>query len=206
MEKKRIISFEGIDGCGKTTQAKLLHGYLSRKGLETVILFEPGGTEVGESIRNLLLFGRERPCAWSELFLYLASRAQLLEDVIRGHVIKGRIVILDRYIDSTTAYQGYGRGLPVGLIRDIHASFLCGLFPDLTFLVDATARELAEVLEKKEKDRMERESMSFQNRVREGYLRIAEENDRVRIVARKSVQETHETIVKITEAYLNEEG
>ncbi|HNS31389.1 MAG TPA: dTMP kinase [bacterium] len=204
MKRKCIISFEGIDGCGKTTQAGLLYKYLQKKGLDAVFLNEPGGTAVGNRIRNLLLDRKEKPCVWSELFLYFASRAQLLTEVIERQAKDGRIVLLDRYIDSTSAYQGYGRGISVELIAEIHEAFIDGMFPDLTFLIDASAESLMTVLEKKDKDRIEQESVEFQKRVREGYLMIAEkEKNRIKTIKRKSVQETHKDIVKITEDFLN---
>ncbi len=204
MKKKCIISFEGIDGCGKTTQAGLLYKYLRKRGFDTVLLNEPGGTAVGERIRSLLLDRQERPCVWSELFLYFASRAQLLNEIIGKEVENGRIVLLDRYIDSTTAYQGYGRGISVELIDNIHAAFIGGMFPDLTFLMDSPAEILASVLAGKEKDRIEQESVDFQKKVREGYLMIAEKDkSRVKVVRRKNIQETHDEIVRIAEVFLN---
>jgi dTMP kinase len=204
MGKKIIVSFEGIDGCGKTTQAKLLYEHLVKRGMAAVFLNEPGGTAVGERIRTLLLDREEKPCMWSELFLYLASRAQLLSEVILREAEKGSIIILDRYIDSTTAYQGYGRGLPVDLIGSMHKAFLNGMFPDLTFLIDAPAEVLIPVLEGKEKDRIEGESVEFQKKVRAGYLKIAgKEKGRFAVIERKGIEETCSAILKTWEAFIN---
>jgi len=204
MRKKIIVSFEGIDGCGKTTQAKLLFEHIVKQGMDAVFLNEPGGTAVGERIRALLLDREEKPCIWSELFLYLASRAQLLSEVLLQEAEKGSIIILDRYIDSTTAYQGYGRGLPVDLICRIHKSFLGGMFPDLTFLIDAPAEVLIPVLEGKEKDRIEGESVEFQRKVREGYLEISrKEKGRFAVIERESIEKTSAAILNTWEAFVN---
>jgi len=205
MKQKCIISFEGIDGCGKTTQARLLYQYLQQRGWDTIFLNEPGGTAVGDKIRSLLLDRKGKLCGWSELFLYLASRAQLINEIINREVKRGTIVILDRYVDSTTAYQGYGRGISVDLINRIHSAFIDGMFPDLTFLIDAPAEILIPILGDKEKDRIEQESVYFQKKVRKGYLKIAtKEKDRVKVIKRKNIQETHNDIVKIAEDFLNE--
>lgn len=204
MKKKYIVSFEGIDGCGKTTQVQLLHTYLQKQGFNTILLNEPGCTAIGDKIRSLLLDKKEKPCIWSELFLYLASRAQLLNEVIKQEVCEGHIIILDRYIDSTVAYQGYGRGLPINLINKIHSAFLEGLFPNLTFLIDSPAETLIPVLAKKEKDRIEQESIDFQKKVRKGYLKIAEEEkNRIKVVKREEIQETHNKIVEYIKILLN---
>jgi len=120
MKKGIIVSFEGIDGCGKSTQSEKFYGYLKKKGLPVIFLREPGGTGAGEKIRKILLENDAHLCVWSELFLYLASRAQLVSEVIEPSFKKGNIIILDRYFDSTIAYQCYGRELPIHLIEKIH--------------------------------------------------------------------------------------
>ncbi|MCK9267075.1 dTMP kinase [bacterium] len=206
MKKRTIISFEGIDGCGKTTQAKLLYQYLQNNGFESSFFFEPGGTILGNKIRCLLLDKEDKQlCMWSELFLYFASRAQLLNEVVSKELDKGHIVILDRYIDSTTAYQGYGRGISVELIERIHSAFIQNLFPDLTFLIDSPPEDLTSILAKKEKDRIEQEPGDFQKRVREGYLQIAgKEKERIKVVKRQNIEKTHSEIIKIVGNFLNE--
>ncbi|MCM8770228.1 MAG: dTMP kinase, partial [Candidatus Omnitrophica bacterium] len=141
-----LVSFEGIDGCGKSTQASLFFHSLRKKGIPAVLLKEPGGTRVGERIRKILLQPHQPLTAWCELFLYLASRAQLVEEVIRPAVAKGKIVILDRHSDSTLAYQGYGRELPLSFIRQAQRHFLGNLKPKLTFLLDASPAELQHIL------------------------------------------------------------
>ncbi|MCM8829527.1 MAG: dTMP kinase [Candidatus Omnitrophica bacterium] len=204
--KKRgiIISFEGIDGCGKSTQAKLFCKYLDKKGLDYVFLNEPGGTYTGEKIRKILLDSKNNICPLTELFLYLASRSQLVEELIRPYIKKGKIVVLDRYIDSTTAYQGYGRGIPLKLIRYIHNLLLRDSLPDITFLIDAPAKELLSVLKNKKRDRIEKESVEFQKKVRDGYLHIARhEKKRIRVIKRKTVLLTHKEIIKKWERFID---
>jgi len=206
VEKKGIIvSFEGIDGCGKSTQARLFCKYLDKKGLDHLLLNEPGGTYTGEKIRNLLLDSKSKISPLTELFLYLASRSQLVEELIIPHLEKGKIIVLDRYIDSTIAYQGYGRGISLKLIRYIHDFIVRDSFPDITFLIDAPASALLPVLKNKKRDRIEKESLKFQKRVRNGYLNIAKrEKKRIKIIKRKSVLLTHKDVIKEWERFINE--
>jgi dTMP kinase len=124
-----IVSFEGIDGCGKSTQVKLFCEYLDNKGTEYIFLNEPGGTYTGEKIRKILLDSRNQIGSLSELFLYLASRSQLMEERIIPYAEKVGIIVIDRYIASTMANQGYGRGLSLKLIRYIHVLLLKPLCP-----------------------------------------------------------------------------
>ncbi len=204
--KKRglIISFEGIDGCGKTTQAKLFFKHLISKGANAILLNEPGGTYTGDKIRSILLDRNSAICPFSELLLYLASRAQLIEEVIKPALKEGTTVILDRYVDSTAAYQGGGRDIPGELIRYLHRSLVGALMPDLTFLIDAPAEELLEVLDAKDRDRMETESIEFQKRVRRGYRDIAKRDPaRVKVIRRKTLQMTHADVIKEWEKFLH---
>jgi len=205
VEKKGIIvSFEGIDGCGKTTQAKLFCKYLDKQGLDYVLLNEPGGTYTGERIRKILLDSKSKIQPLSELFLYLASRTQLVEEIIKPCIEKGKIVVLDRYIDSTTAYQGYGRGISLQLIRYMHSFILESFLPDITFLIDAPARKLLSVLKNKKRDRIEKESLEFQEKVRDGYIQIAKhEKKRIKIIKRKTVSLTHKEIIKEWEKFID---
>ena len=204
MKKGIIVSFEGIDGCGKTTQAKLFYNYLREKKIDCIYLYEPGSTEIGEKIRNLLLDSKKFIYHWCELFLYLASRAQLVYEKIKKEVESGKVVILDRYIHSTIAYQGYGRGLSIKLIERIHKEFIGEFFPDITFIIDENPENLIQFLEKKKKDRIENESIEFQKRVREGYMKIAKKEEKVKIIKRKAIEETFKEIIDEWEKFLNE--
>jgi dTMP kinase len=187
----KFITLEGPEGSGKSTQAKMMIRRLSERGIEAMYTREPGGTELGEAIRNILQHNAagEAPCERAELLLFEASRNQLVEKVLRPALAKGTWVICDRFMDSTTAYQGYGRGLPVDEVQSIHRFTINGLEPDLTLLLDLDVstgfdRIAQRYLELGESaDRFEQEERSFHERVRQGYLELAEkEPQRFRIV------------------------
>jgi dTMP kinase len=171
-----LITFEGIDFSGKSLQAKLLHERLLQEKLPVVFLREPGGTEISERVRDLLLDTRHHNMdAHTEILLYSAARAQVVAERIIPHLQKGMIVICDRYFDSTTAYQGYGRQIDLDFISNLHKFATQGVSPHLTFLIDL---EPAEALKRKQLsnthlDRLEKEEREFHRRVREGYLAIA---------------------------------
>ncbi|HOM27343.1 MAG TPA: dTMP kinase [bacterium] len=205
MKKGIIVSFEGIDGCGKTTLVKKFYDYLKSQNYDVIILHEPGGTYIGEKIRELLLKKNNKITTFCELFLYLASRAQLIDEKIKKYLMEGKIIILDRYIDSTYAYQGYGRRIPLTLIKRIHKSITRKIFlPDITFLIDEKPENLIEILKKKGKDRIEKESIDFQKKVRNGYLQLARENKRIKVIKRKSEEETFLKVLEKWERFLNE--
>ncbi|MCM8832764.1 MAG: dTMP kinase [Candidatus Omnitrophica bacterium] len=205
MKKSIIISFEGIDGCGKTTLAKKFYKYLKSQNLSVVILHEPGGTLTGEKIRKLLLSKNLYITKFCELFLYLASRVQLVEEKIKKNLEEYKIIILDRYIDSTYAYQGYGRGIPINFIEEIHKIVIGKkFFPDITFLIDEKPENLIEILKKKGKDRIEKESIDFQKKVRNGYLQLAKKNKKIKIIKRQGEEETFSEVLKIWEQFVNE--
>ena len=175
-----FVTFEGGEGSGKTTQLKSLLAHLRATGRDVLDTRDPGGTPIGKQIRELLL-DREntRMAAMAELFLYEASRAQLVDEVIRPALRKGRIVLCDRFTDSTLAYQGHGRGLDRDLILRFNDLATGGLRPDLTLLLDlppevGLARAENRLAHpRSRRDRMEEERLSFHQRVREGYLAIA---------------------------------
>jgi dTMP kinase len=173
----RFITFEGIEGSGKSTQLGRLLARLRAEGWPAREAREPGGTEVGEGIRRLLLARELGPMsAEAELFLYLASRAQLTQAVIRPALARGEVVVCDRYADSTVAYQGSGRRLDLGRIRDLNRLATGGLVPDLTILLDLPADEGLARLGPPGgggQDRMEAEDPAFHRRVRAGYLEAA---------------------------------
>jgi dTMP kinase len=177
-----FITFEGGEGSGKSTQLTRLAAALRADGLHAVETLEPGGTVIGQEVRRVLLDrAHGGMAAEAELFLYEASRAQLVAEVIRPALARGQTVLCDRFTDSTVAYQGYGRGLDLGLIRRLNEVAAAGLVPDCTFLLDADPGVgLARVRLRTPADRMEGEVAAFHQRVREGFLAIARsEPDRV---------------------------
>jgi dTMP kinase len=195
-----LLSFEGSEGCGKSTQIRLLKERLEQAGREVVVLREPGGTEIGESIRHLLQHAKEGHAMTmeTELLLFAASRAQIVREKIRPLLDRGVFVILDRFLDSTTVYQGHARGLPLESVEAINRFAIGGTLPALTILLDldtqtawqrihATGREL---------DRMESQPPEFFERVRQGYLRLAAaEPGRIQVVdASASPEQVHEVI------------
>lgn len=167
-----FITVEGIEGSGKSTQAARLAAAL---GPETVLTQEPGGTALGRAIRKLLLDPAHGALvAEAEVLLFFADRAQHVGELIRPALAAGRTVVSDRYTDSSVAYQGYGRGIPLDVIASVARAATGGLVPDVTLLVDVPAREgLARVARRGSRDRMEAEAVAFHERVREGYLGMA---------------------------------
>lgn len=166
----QLIAFEGMDGCGKTTQAKLLARHLEAQGHPVMTVKEPGGTNLGRRIRDLLLDSAGldiRPLA--ELFLYEASRAQLVETRLQPALKQGKVVIADRFFISSLAYQGYGRGLPIDQVNTVNRIATARLVPDLTVLLDVPFSVLLERKPQGERDRIERENENFYCRVRKGF-------------------------------------
>lgn len=180
-----LITFEGVEGSGKSTQAQLLAQYLKEKGREVIFSREPGGTEIGERIRNILLDPDCRQMdARTELFLYLASRNQHVREKILPALRAGKVVILDRFADSSVAYQGFGRELGERFVARLNKLATRGLKPDITFLVDVPVVVGYQRKEKGKLDRMEQEEVKFHERVRNGYLRLARRAPgRIKVVA-----------------------
>ena len=179
-----FITFEGGEGSGKSTQLRRLATRLEAAGVPVRVLREPGGTAVGEVVRALLLDPEHvglTPAA--ELMLYEASRAQLVAEVIEPALVAGEVVLCDRFYDSTTAYQGFGRGLGRDRIRQLNAAATDGLAPDRTLVLDVAPAVGIERATRQGADRLEAESLAFHRRVREGFLAIAaEEPRRVRVI------------------------
>ncbi|WP_432736205.1 dTMP kinase [Maridesulfovibrio sp. FT414] len=187
-----FITFEGIEGTGKTTQIKLLKDWLEESGRDVIITLEPGGSRIGKELRKILLNMDSTDITGEcELFLYLADRAQHVSQVVRPALEAGKVVISDRFADSTIVYQGYGRGLDPKLLRELNDVAVCGHWPDLTILLDiepemglkrAMTRNLHEN-KMQEEGRFEAESLDFHGRVREGYLTWAAlNNERIVVV------------------------
>jgi dTMP kinase len=182
-----LITFEGIDGAGKSTQITKLIGWLESKGIETISLREPGGTDTAEKIRRILLDSSGEITPLGELLLFSASRAELVQQVIIPALESGKTVILDRFYDSTTAYQGYGRGLDLEMLRSIISISTCGIVPDVTVFLDldpetALRRKFSEksipiAFESDELDRMERSGLEFYRKVHQGYLETIRQNE-----------------------------
>jgi len=175
----KFITFEGIDGCGKSTQAKLLLEYMNKSGVETILVREPGSTNISESIREILLHSSSGQMGdRTESLLMTASRAQLTQEVIIPNMDQGKFVIADRYSDSTLAYQGGGRNLDIEWLIELNNYATFTLLPDITFFVDIRSEEALRRLDSN-KDRIEGEGIEFQARVRKTYHELAERfNDR----------------------------
>ena len=202
LQKALFVTFEGIDACGKSTQIRLLHDYLAQRGQNVVQVRDPGSTGVSEAVRAILLDHAYRDMSpWAELLLYEAARAQLVQEAILPALSQGTVVLCDRFYDSTTAYQGYARGLDLESVRQANVLGSCGLTPDATFFVDvdpiiAAQRKAAQG---GRTDRIEAEGLEFQRRVRAGYVAIqAAEPQRMYLIdGRRTVTEIHQQIVQI---------
>jgi dTMP kinase len=198
--KGLFITFEGIEGCGKSTQAKLLAEYLQKRGFDVLSTREPGGPKISEEIREILLSNaNEEMVPRTEVMLYMASRSQHTGEWIIPALEKGKIVISDRYYDSTIAYQGAARKIERNIIDTLTTFATFGLQPDVTLLVDLSAEIGLSRIEQKNADRLERESLDFHRDVRTGFLSIAErEKDRFVILnGEDSVNEIHREIIKV---------
>lgn len=179
--KGYFITFEGVEGSGKSTQIRFVQNYLRKLGKRVLLVREPGSTKIGEQIRNVLLHPKNNKMSVkTELFLFLAARAQLVSEVIRPALQKGMVVISDRYEDSTIAYQGYGGGYPLAELKRIAQSARGKITPNLTFLLDIDSRK--GLKRGGRGDRMEKKSLGFHKRIRRGFLALAEANPKRFIV------------------------
>ncbi|OGI01608.1 MAG: dTMP kinase [Candidatus Melainabacteria bacterium GWF2_37_15] len=198
VKKGLFITFEGIDGCGKSSQIDLAAEYLKAQGIDFIKTRDPGGTPLGCKIREILLNYDGHVAPMCELFLYLADRAQHIEEKILPALNEGKIVLCDRYVDSTIAYQGYARGLDKEQILELNNIVAKGLMPDLTFVFDVSLEVSASRLGDK-KDRMESECCEFHKKVREGYLDLAKKfPERIKVInADRGIEEIHKNVVDI---------
>ena len=210
--KGLFITLEGPDGAGKTTQIKLLGKYLENMDKQVVYTREPGGTNISEEIRNLLLNPLNSEMVdRTEALLYAAARAQHVEQVIRPLVSEGRIILCDRFTDSTIAYQGFGRGIDLDFLFQLNSMAVSGVVPDLTLIFDLDPAEgIGRINEKRnfsvgeEKDRIEQENMDFHRKVRKGFLHLAGlEPHRCKIInAGKTPDMVHNEVVRLVKEVL----
>ncbi len=204
MKKGYFISFEGGDGSGKSTQIKKLKNYFENKGYEVILTREPGGTEIGEKIRSVILDPENRKMSdVTETMLYAASRAQHVHEVIKPAIESGKIIICDRFVDSSIAYQGYGRGL--GDDVSIINSYAVGKYmPNLTFLLKVRPDVGSSRIRNREKDRIEMEAMDFHHKVYDGYEMLEKQFPEriVGIDASNTIDAIHNIIVGYIERML----
>ncbi len=206
--KGTFITVEGPDGAGKTTQLQLLNDVLKEKGYNVMMTREPGGTRVGNEIRSLILNPDfEEMKEMTEILLYAASRAQHVEELIRPALEAGTIILCDRFVDASLAYQGYGLGHPIDLVRHINDSATGGLAPDRTYLFDLTVTDSKKrMMDRGALDRIEQRDDAFRARVYEGFQQIAASDpERVQIVqANRSIEVIHQDLVEDVITYLEE--
>lgn len=190
-----FVSFEGIDGCGKTTQVELFVKYLEERGFDFIKVREPGGTELGEKIRQLLI--NEDMHARSELLLFLSSRAQLVEEVIKPALKSGKIVVADRFAHSSVAYQGCGRGLGMETVELLNDFATDKTYPDLVFFIDVPVNVAMERMSNINKDRIEREERTFWERIRACYFELAKKYKSFVIIdGEKNIESIHREIIE----------
>jgi dTMP kinase len=206
MSRGLFITIEGIDGSGKSTHASMLADYLNERGIPSVLTREPGGTRIGEQVRSILLDNvNSDMAAMTEVLLYAASRAQHVEQVIKPALEQGKVVLCDRFVDSSLAYQGYARGLGLDTVKAINEHALGGVWPDITLLLDISP-EIAwkRILKDGFKDRLESEGLELLKVVYEGYRNIARlYSDRFYIIsAADGVNDIHKKILSIIEPKL----
>ena len=201
----KFISFEGIDGCGKSTQINLMSKYLQKNKIENSIIREPGDTEISESIRKILLNRNNHISFKTETLLFLSARSQLVNEVLIPKMKNNEIVLCDRYLDSTLAYQGYGNNLDLDLVKNMNFFATNGLFPDLTIIFDINPQISLDRIKSKTLDRIESKGIDFFERVRNGYLEIANFHlDRCKVVLceNKTAEEIHEEVLGLFKLYI----
>ena len=204
----KFISFEGIDGCGKTTQINLISKYLMDKEINNAIVREPGNTRISESIREILLDNNNNISKITETLLFLSARSHLVNEVIKPEMNE-KIILCDRYLDSTTAYQGYGNEFNIDAIDEMNKFATDKLFPDLTIIFDIDPRTSFKRINKRSLDRMESKGLGYFEKVRNGYLQIADLNqDRCKVIDcnRKEIMSIFNEVKELFKIYIIKEN
>jgi dTMP kinase len=206
MKKGMFITVEGTDGSGKSTQIEMMKKYISSKGIDVVLTREPGGTTISEKIRSIILDPENIKMAdMTELLLYAASRAQLVDEIIRPAIEKGKTVIADRFIDSSYVYQGFGRGMDLKIIETVNKTAVDGILPNLTLFFDISPEvALRRRTELSDPDRIEKEEMDFHMRVYNGYIKLASDNPQriVTIDSNRDVEAIAADVRKIVDSVI----
>jgi dTMP kinase len=204
-----LITFEGIEGCGKTTQIALLHAYLEKKGFTVIKTREPGGTAFGETLRKAFLHENMEVNPLSELLVFMAMRAQHVEELIQPALKEGKVVLCDRFVDASYAYQGYGRGIDLGIIETLNRLVTKGVRPNLTVLLDcAVDIGLRRKAESAEMDRFEKEDLAFHKKIKKAYDKMSKADPKRFFVIDGSldIDTIHKTIRKKVAALLKNYG
>jgi len=196
VKKGKFITFEGSEGSGKSTQIEMISKYLKKRKVPIFFVREPGGVKISEKIRNILLDVKNKGmCDETETLLYMAARAQLVEEIIAPALKKGKVVLCDRFLDSTVVYQGYGNGVDLKLINNIGKLVTQGINPDLTLLFDIDSK-LGLFRIKRAKDRIEQRALSYHQKVRMGYQAIAKkEPKRIKLIkGNNNKEDIHQSV------------
>ena len=201
---KNLISFEGIDGCGKSTQIKLLSEKLSNNNINNFIFIEPGGSRISEKIRAIVLDKNNSISSESETLLFLAARSNLVNELIEPAIKNNDTILCDRYFDSTIAYQCYGKGMDIDIVNIMNKFAIRNIFPSLTIIFDISPEIVQQRLKDKELDRMEMLGLEFQNKVRKGYIEISKNNNICHIIKceNKSINQIHLEVVELYNLYM----
>lgn len=205
-----LITFEGIEGCGKSTQVDLLFDYMAKQGHDVMKTREPGGTAFGEALRDVALRKNLEVFPLSELLTIMAIRSQHVEEVIMPALQDRKVILCDRFVDATYAYQGYGRGIDLGIIETLNRLVTKGVRPNLTFLIDCPAGIGLKRKSKNERilDRFEKENLLFHRKIRNAYLKLAKEDQKRFLVVdgKATVDEIHRIIREKVESFLARHG
>jgi len=207
--KPLLISFEGIDGSGKSTQCKMLYHELLDRGYGVHLYREPGGTAISEKIRDILLDRENNEMSpITEMLLYFSSRNQLISEKVLPALDRGEVVLLDRFVESTIAYQGYGRNLSLDSIRKVAEVAIGDLSPDLTILVDTPLETAEDRMDDRELDRLEAENVEFKQRTRNGYLQLAKDDPQrfLLLDGRASIEELKNTVMERVDILLGSDS